>query len=110
MTSSSYFAQTVLSPDEQDAGNRSIDKAGPAYDGTWNRLGIVGKGGFGTVYCYRHAKTGKVRAVKEIWRGQSGAIAREIECMTRLRDVSEWIHPTRPLCLFTIPSVDISAQ
>lgn len=89
MTSSGSFAQTVLAPDEQDTGNRSIHAAGPSYDGTWNRLGVLGQGNFGILYCDQHAGTEKLRAVKEIRKGQKDAIRREIQCMIRLKDVSE---------------------
>lgn len=88
MTTSSNLGQRVLSPDEQDTGNRSINPDRPAYDGTWNRLWILGKGNFGIVYCEQHTETGKMRAVKEIRSGQRDSISREIQCMIRLKAVS----------------------
>lgn len=58
------------------------------YNGTWTRGLTIGTGQFAEVYISNNSAGPQQRAVKEISRGRSDWIDREIECLAVLRNVS----------------------
>lgn len=87
----SAFEQGVVSMDSSSTVHNSISPEVSCYNGTWTRHGILGGGSFGAVYLEHHTETGNMRAVKQITNFSSDTM-REINCMIRVRDVSESIH------------------
>lgn len=94
MTDIGRFKQTVISTNNEDSVHQSDRSDVVQYNGTWNRLAVLGNGSFGTVYREHCLENGKVRAVKKVRRGQVKDIEREIQCMIKVREVSYYFLPS----------------
>lgn len=92
------FEQVIVATDGFASEHRSNNSNLAPYNGTWNRLGTLGAGAFGIVYRERCTENGKVRAVKEMVKGRTDDIEREIRCMIKVKEVNDYsllsFHPT----------------
>lgn len=91
MTPLVSFGQRVSTNEEATVPTPN-DPVVASYNGTWNRLGVLGQGNFGFVYCDQHTETWKVQTVKEIRKGQRESIIWETKCMIRLGAVHPSFH------------------
>lgn len=94
MTDIGRYKQTVISTDGRANVHHSDSPDLAPYNGTWNRLGTLGAGAFGTVYRESCSENGKVRAVKEVEKRRTEDIHREIQCLIKVREVSDYSLPS----------------
>ncbi|KAL0631733.1 Mitogen-activated protein kinase kinase kinase 1 [Maublancomyces gigas] len=83
------YRQTVVASTASGTQHASSNTAVAKYNGTWNRGQIIGGGKFSEVFLSQEASSRQVRAVKEIMRGRSDWVDREIQCMIVLQNFSD---------------------